>query len=528
LSADSVIPRSRRAKIIPLDSDPIEGVHRFRARFLPSRLTHERFKMISRLSPSPEGISPVKIAERAWRLFNEGCPTYSTAWYQAYDELLHTTVRTPPSNAGHQTTVVAESKPVEVFRPLQPQVMRPEVLTADEILARVRASEERKRQPVPPERPSPNSVEEVLAADELDFDALSAYLSVRAVMAYGSKREIENQLGTEQGCTNVTYFEKGHTAAFGYTLHKHAFLAFRGSRLPFRKNMTWLESIEILWSDWVRTDFNCIPWYRPMRHLGFARAWSRIRKQVTNWLGSLPKDSQLVLTGHSLGGGLAVVAAFDLVEHYPIRAVVTFGAPRVGLPRFRLDYHVKRCGGQTLHAITRRYTHETDLVSRIPPPVLYCHVGDESVVHSSGAIEKGRPVGRVARFEEWLESSSLKESPKRGLISFPPVPPKPSLSLSRDQRAKLALAKFIQQLKLVVPLVMHDSSRQLLWIASSGIGILFCAAGWQDLRRHSSGKYVKAYEKKFPRLTRRENDVSRLIDRMLDNLMKGNPPGNQA
>lgn len=161
--------------------------------------------------------------------------------------------------------------------------------------------------------------------------------------------------------------------------------------------------------------------------------------------------------------------------------------------------------------------------------MLYCHVGDESVVYSSGAIVKGRPVGRVARFEEWLESSSLKQSPKRGLISFPEVPPKPSLSLSRDQRAKLAAAKFIERLKLVVPLVMHDSSGQLLWLLSSGVGLLLSAAAWQDVLRHSSGKYVKAYETKYPRLTRRRDDVSRLIDRMLNaNLMKGNPPGNQA
>ncbi len=190
--------------------------------------------MISRLSRSPEGISPVKIAERAWQLFKEGCPTYSIAWYQAYDELLHTTVPTAPSSVDSRGTAVAESQAVEEFRPLQLHVTRPEVLTADEILARVRASEKRERPAVPLQRPSPNSVEEVLAADELDFDALSAYLSVRAVMAYGSKHEIKNQLGTEQGCTNVTYFEKGPTAAFGYTLHKHAFLAFRGSRLPFR------------------------------------------------------------------------------------------------------------------------------------------------------------------------------------------------------------------------------------------------------------------------------------------------------
>src|SRR4029077_17189246 len=115
--------------------------------------------------------------------------------------------------------------------------------TVDEILARVRASEEGNRQIAPAERPSPNSVEEVLAADDLDFDALSATLSRRAVMAYGKKHEIEDELRMERGCANAKYFEEGPTAAFGYTLQKHAFVAFRGSRLP-SKNMTWSEKIE--------------------------------------------------------------------------------------------------------------------------------------------------------------------------------------------------------------------------------------------------------------------------------------------
>jgi hypothetical protein len=486
--------------------------------------------MIGRLPISLEGVPPDAIAERAREIVNAGCPTYSTAWYQAFDELLRTTVRTAPSAAGSRPTAIAESQPVEVWRPLQPQVMRPEMPpSTDEILARIRASEKRERPAVPSKRPSPNSVAEVLAADELDFDALSAYLSVRAVMAYGDAQEVKDELGAE-GAQHIRYFQEGPTAAFGYTLHKHAFVAFRGSRLPFQKNWTWSESMEILWSDWVRTDFNCIPWYWPMRHLGFARAWSRVRQQVIDWLRPLPEDSRrLVLTGHSLGGGLAVVAAFGLVERYPIRAVITFGAPRVGLPLFRRAYHMKRCGARTLHAITRRYTHETDLVSRIPPPVLYCHVGDESVVYSSGAIEKGRPVGRVVRLEEWFESSSLKQTSKRALISVPPVQPRQGPSLSREQRTKWAFWKFVQKLKVGVPLVMHDSSRQLLWLASSGIAILFCAAAWQDVLRHPSAKYVKAYEKLYPHLTKRRNYVSRLLDRMLDaDLMKGNPPQNQA
>jgi hypothetical protein len=474
--------------------------------------------MIGRLSISSEGISPDKVAERALQLLKDGCPAYSTAWYQAYDELLLPSARAVTSSAVSPLPAVSALQPVNVLMPPQPQVVTLAVSpTTDELRAKASAAKKVEPPAAAPKRPSPNSVKEVLAADELDFDALSAHLSERAVMAYGTKQEIETELGTEQDCTNAKYFEEGPTVAFGFTLHKHAFVAFRGSRLPFRKNMPRSESIEILWSDWIRTDFNFIPWYWPMRHLGFARAWSRVRKQVFSWLRSLPEDSRrLVLTGHSLGGALALVAAFDLVEHYPIRAVITFGVPRVGLPLFRRSYHMKRCGARTLHAITRRYTHETDLVSRFPPPVLYCHVGDESVVRSSGAIEKGRPVGRIVRLEEWLESSSLKQASKPVLISMPPPQPTPVPSLPRDVRTKVAVWKFVQKLRVVVPLVMHDSSRQLLWLLSSGVGVLLCAAAWQDVLRHSSGKYVAAYEKKYPKPIQQTNPMSMLVARIWD------------
>jgi hypothetical protein len=58
----------------------------------------------------------------------------------------------------------------------------------------------------------------------------------------------------------------------------------------------------------------------------------------------------IVLTGHSLGGALAlVVAALMTMDHNPPRRVVTFGAPRVGMARFcrvldGLDIRQYRCG----------------------------------------------------------------------------------------------------------------------------------------------------------------------------------------
>jgi Lipase (class 3) len=476
---------------------------------------------------NPQLLLPVAqrnaVEERAKQLVKAGCPSYAMAWYQAYDDLRRTAGQgASNSYTDSAPTAVAEPRPTTIPVSLQPQVMQLAVpVTADEMLQSAQASERLKRRAVAPKGPSRNLLAEVLAPDQLDADALSAYLSVRAAMAYGRRDEIEDQVRAEGG-QHFAYFAAGRTAAFGYTLYKHAFLSFRGT---------------ISLGQFCRTDLNIIPSDRPLRHLGFNRAWLLVRERIIEWADALPEDlRRLVLTGHSLGAALAVLAAFHLVERYPIRAVITFGTPRVGLFSFRHSYHVKSCGEQTLHAITRRYTHETDLVSRIPPPLLYCHVGEEWIVHSSGVIEKGRPVGHIARFEEWWESLPLKEQSSKppsidSISSSSPATPNSATPLSRADRTKLATWKFLQHLRLIAS-IAQATSLQFLWVASAAFGVLFCAAFRQDVRRHSHAKYVNAYRKAYPELTLIRDPQKLLAERMIQsfsvNLMKKNQPSNQA
>jgi triacylglycerol lipase len=62
-------------------------------------------------------------------------------------------------------------------------------------------------------------------------------------------------------------------------------------------------------------------------HAGFLRRWEQIRSAV---LASITEPKPLVITGHSLGGAMAALAAIELdALRLPVK-VVTFGAPRVG------------------------------------------------------------------------------------------------------------------------------------------------------------------------------------------------------
>lgn len=116
----------------------------------------------------------------------------------------------------------------------------------------------------------------------------------------------------------------------------------------------------------------------PRVHSGFQVLWnsSNIGPLVTEavgWLRQQYPSAGLHITGHSMGGALAHLAALDLKFRYGIQeiSVYTFGSPRVGDWRFAnlFQQHV---------AISWRFTHNRDLVPSMPPRWLgFHHVGRE-------------------------------------------------------------------------------------------------------------------------------------------------------
>lgn len=68
-------------------------------------------------------------------------------------------------------------------------------------------------------------------------------------------------------------------------------------------------------------------------HRGFAKAYENIRNQIIPALEALEEKEdlhRLFITGHSLGGALATVAARDLEGKFLVASCYTFGSPRVG------------------------------------------------------------------------------------------------------------------------------------------------------------------------------------------------------
>jgi triacylglycerol lipase len=103
-------------------------------------------------------------------------------------------------------------------------------------------------------------------------------------------------------------------------------------------------------------------------HKGFQKAlesiWPQLKKKID-------KNSKIFLTGHSLGGALAILTAHRLtLENYTLAAVYTYGAPRVGNREFKKTYD------DLLKDKTFLHINYTDIVPTAAPEILdFFHPG---------------------------------------------------------------------------------------------------------------------------------------------------------
>lgn len=130
------------------------------------------------------------------------------------------------------------------------------------------------------------------------------------------------------------------------------------------------------------------------RHLGFLRAWKLMEDNIQEWLDRQDpaRKQSLILTGHSLGGAIAQVAAHQLADKYAIEQVVSFGSAMIGGASFRDIYNSTIVTGHpdkgTLLSRTRHYTFESDSMPCLPVMLGYAHVGHRYVISSDGIIRR--------------------------------------------------------------------------------------------------------------------------------------------
>ena len=145
---------------------------------------------------------------------------------------------------------------------------------------------------------------------------------------------------------------------------------FRGTRLEQHKLLGESEAILMNQNDF-KTNSRFLPTALDAGgkvHRGFLSAFAEVSDDLDEIVSTKTPDQSLWLTGHSLGGALAVIAAAH-IELFHVQGICTFGCPRVGNEAFANALPNEQ------HA---RYTFRDDWVPSLPPEITgYRHGGDQ-------------------------------------------------------------------------------------------------------------------------------------------------------
>ena len=178
------------------------------------------------------------------------------------------------------------------------------------------------------------------------------------------------------------------TQAFIFRKEQHIVLVFRGSQ----QAADWSTNFKFRMKQFafINTAQDSMPPTGEV-HRGFHDAWQSVESnvlwQLQQWW---TPDSQLWVTGHSLGGALAALAATSLeYQGFRVSGLYTFGQPRVGDWAFTREVN-ERMGDRMF-----RFVNNNDIVPLIPPQVnplnpgrLYGHMGQFRYCGFRGKLHK--------------------------------------------------------------------------------------------------------------------------------------------
>ena len=189
------------------------------------------------------------------------------------------------------------------------------------------------------------------------------------------------------------------TQAFMFRKHQHIVLVFRGSQ----QAADWATNFKFRMKQFAVARMpqdDAIPTGEV--HRGFHDAWQSVEKRVLYRLKKwyVPGKTQLWITGHSLGGALAALAATSLeYQGFKVAGLYTFGQPRVG------DWSFTRAVNSRMGDRMFRYVNNNDVVPLIPPQVnpvnpgrLYGHMGQFRYFDWRGKLHENSYVS-----QRWLD-----------------------------------------------------------------------------------------------------------------------------
>lgn len=228
---------------------------------------------------------------------------------------------------------------------------------------------------------SPHKFTPAIISNETPFDELwqnhrEWVFSNLAHIAYFREQDVETFM-QKLGATSVTFYSNDGAQAYLAKWNDKAVLAFRGTQLMEHldkkyEHLGFIQKMLIhmlirlpvntfklpLFNNDVIADLTfCHARLTRTRgvkvHSGFLSETKKLWKQITRDIRRFEGELPLWVTGHSLGGAMALITAMK----YPVEGVYSFGSPRVGRG-------IKKVVSLDKH---NRYVNGDDIVTTLPP-----------------------------------------------------------------------------------------------------------------------------------------------------------------
>lgn len=163
----------------------------------------------------------------------------------------------------------------------------------------------------------------------------------------------------------ATCFNESSVQGFWCVEKDVALLAFRGSQ-----NI----------ADWIR-NIRVMPWLHKwgLVHKGFLDGVNDVESYLQQFAAAAKQVKYVWVTGHSLGGAMAVIAAAWLKINGIAATVYTFGQPTLAFNDFAQRFAMELPGKYV------RFVNQNDIVPQIPP--FYRHFGMVKRIVRPGVLE---------------------------------------------------------------------------------------------------------------------------------------------
>ncbi|RFC41545.1 MAG: N-acetyl-anhydromuramyl-L-alanine amidase AmpD, partial [Verrucomicrobia bacterium] len=250
-------------------------------------------------------------------------------------------------------------------------------------------------------------------------------LASASKLAYRPEEVIRETLSKSSwGFLKVDFLSEADTQVIVASDASRVVVAYRGSK----ELGDWLGNLEFLQQEQLTLG---------RVHRGFSQAFAVVREALFTTLTDHDPESrkELWLTGHSLGGALALLTAAELPNPGRITGIYTFGQPRAGLTDFQTKVDEVFVGRYF------RFVNFDDVVPRIPPGD-YVHAGHLIWFNAKGEPDTAPPeqtrgpIPAAAQYSEaeFLHFKAFLESARQHATrSDPAEPEEEGLELFRGE-----------------------------------------------------------------------------------------------